>query len=101
MLSAFACFINMLFFLKQKKKRATFIQNILSRLYCFVGWMNANSEYFPEEGERVVVNIADIDYTQELPKLGQIRSIKESLLMSRSRIILVVSAPTLLTNTKR
>ena len=33
--------------------------------------MTANSEYFPEAGERVVVNIADIDYTQELPKLGQ------------------------------
>jgi len=33
------------------------------------GWLTANSEYFPEEGERVMVNIADIDYTQELPKL--------------------------------
>ena len=33
--------------------------------------MTANSEYFPEAGERVVVNIADIDYTQELPKLGE------------------------------
>jgi len=33
------------------------------------GWMRVNNDYFPKEGERVVVNIGDIDYTAELSKL--------------------------------
>ncbi|XP_023328081.1 Niemann-Pick C1 protein [Eurytemora carolleeae] len=33
------------------------------------GWFHANTEYFPKEGERVIVNIGDIDYNNELHKL--------------------------------
>jgi len=36
------------------------------------GWFAANTEHFPKEGETVKINIAEIDFTRELPKLDNL-----------------------------
>ena len=37
-------------------------------------WFHANEKYFPKEGETVKINIAQIDYSNELPKLDALVS---------------------------
>merc|ERR1719334_737019 len=36
------------------------------------GWFDANSEHFPKAGETVKINIAQIDYSSELPKIDSL-----------------------------
>ena len=35
-------------------------------------WFNANEKYFPKEGEKVEINIAQVDFSSELPKIDSL-----------------------------
>ena len=48
-------------------------------------WFTANEKYFPKEGESVTINIAQIDFSQELPKIESLvkRLEEETTILSK------------------